>query len=54
MRWFGTGSVYANNLGEEGEERVRAAYGGTYTRLAALKANYDPENLFHQNVKPAG
>jgi len=56
MRPFATGGVYPNNLGEEGEERVRAAYGGNYTRLAALKAKYDPENLFrlNQNVKPAG
>jgi len=56
MRPFATGGVYANNLGEEGEERVRAAYGGNYTRLAALKAKYDPENLFrlNQNIKPAG
>src|SRR5215472_11180781 len=28
MRPFATGGVYANNLGKEGEERVRAAYGG--------------------------
>jgi FAD/FMN-containing dehydrogenase len=56
MRPFATGGVYANNLGEEGEERVRAAYGANYARLAALKAKYDPENLFrlNQNIKPAG
>jgi FAD/FMN-containing dehydrogenase len=41
--------------GEEGEERVRAAYGANHVRLAALKAKYDPSNLFrlNQNVRPA-
>jgi FAD/FMN-containing dehydrogenase len=48
-------AVYANNLGDEGDDRVRAAYGANYGRLAALKAAYDPANLFrlNQNVKPA-
>jgi len=52
---FGTGGVYVNDLGEEGEDRVRAAYGGNYARLAALKTKYDPGNFFrlNQNVKPA-
>ena len=55
MRPFATGGVYVNNLGEEGEERIRAAYGPNYARLAALKAKYDPTNLFrlNQNIKPA-
>ena len=55
MRPFSTGGVYVNNLGEEGEERIRAAYGANYARLAALKAKYDPTNLFrlNQNIRPA-
>jgi FAD/FMN-containing dehydrogenase len=52
----GEKAVYVNFLGEEGEERVRAAYPGTtWDRLAAIKAQYDPENLFrrNQNIPPA-
>jgi FAD/FMN-containing dehydrogenase len=55
LRPFGSGA-YVNFLGEEGEERVRAAYGeATYARLAALKRKYDPTNFFrlNQNVSPA-
>jgi len=48
-------SVYVNNLGDEGPERVQAAYGENYPRLAALKGTYDPDNLFraNQNIDPS-
>jgi FAD/FMN-containing dehydrogenase len=42
-------SVYVNNLGDEGPERVRAAYGENYSRLVALKRSYDPDNMFRGN-----
>jgi FAD/FMN-containing dehydrogenase len=59
MQPFATDAVYVNYLGEardEGQERIRAAYGPeTYDRLAALKQKYDPANLFrmNQNIAPA-
>src|SRR5574341_692926 len=49
--------VYVNFLGNEGEARVREAYpGGTWERLAAVKARYDPTNLFrlNQNIPQIG
>ena len=49
-------SVYVNFLMEEGDERVRQAYGAhKYDRLAALKREYDPTNFFrlNQNIPPA-
>jgi FAD/FMN-containing dehydrogenase len=52
----GDGGAYVNFLGDEGEERIRAAYpGATWDRLASIKARYDPTNLFrlNQNVPPA-
>lgn len=52
----GDPGAYVNFLGDEGPERVRAAYpGATWERLAAVKATYDPGNLFrrNQNVPPA-
>ena len=53
----GGDAAYVNFLGDEGAERVRAAYpGSTWDRLAEVKAHYDPENVFrlNQNVPPAG
>jgi FAD/FMN-containing dehydrogenase len=46
--------VYVNNLGDEGDQRVRKAYGPNYDGLVALKTQYDPTNLFrhNQNVEP--
>ena len=53
----GDGGRYVNFVNDEGEAGVRAAYpGATWDRLAAIKARYDPTNLFrrNQNVPPAG
>ena len=51
---FATGSVYVNFLTQDETERVQAAYGPNYARLAALKQKVDPGNLFsvNQNIKP--
>jgi FAD/FMN-containing dehydrogenase len=56
LRRFASGGVYLNFIGDEGEHRVRSAFGEEkYQRLAAIKAQYDPDNVFrgNQNIKPA-
>lgn len=56
MQPHATGGVYVNFLhNDEGEARVRAAYGDRYERLAEIKARYDPANVFrsNQNIRPA-
>ncbi|HEX7079241.1 MAG TPA: FAD-binding oxidoreductase [Candidatus Eisenbacteria bacterium] len=47
--------VYVNFMTQEETDRVRAAYGPNYDRLAKIKAKYDPKNVLcmNQNVKPA-
>lgn len=55
MQPYAAGGVYVNFLSQdEGEARVRAAYGANYARLVALKNKYDPANVFslNQNIKP--
>jgi len=54
MEPFSTGGVYVNFLGNEGEDRVRAAYGANYDRLVEVKRRYDPDNVFNsnQNIVP--
>jgi hypothetical protein len=55
MRPFFADAVCVNYLGEEGDERVRAAYGDKYDRLVALKNTFDPTNFYrvNQNIRPA-
>jgi FAD/FMN-containing dehydrogenase len=50
LRRFSTGGTYVNFLTEEeGDERIRAAYGDNYQRLAEAKSKWDPNNLFRMN-----
>ena len=56
LRRFSTGGTYVNFLTEEeGDERIRAAYGTNLARLVAAKTRWDPENLFraNKNIAPA-
>jgi FAD/FMN-containing dehydrogenase len=52
---FATGGAYVNFLTADEADRVRAAYGPNYDRLAQVKRKYDPDNLFrmNQNIEPA-
>ena len=55
---YSAGGAYVNMMmdaGDEGTDRVRASYRDSYDRLAAIKATYDPANLFrvNQNITPA-
>jgi FAD/FMN-containing dehydrogenase len=52
---FASGGAYVNFLTADEGDRVRSAYGPNYDRLAQVKRQYDPDNLFrtNQNIKPA-
>jgi FAD/FMN-containing dehydrogenase len=51
---YSLGGGYVNMIMDEGLEGVKSAYGDNYTRLAKIKAKYDPNNFFHvnQNILP--
>jgi FAD/FMN-containing dehydrogenase len=51
---YSAGGAYINFMMEEGHNRVKDSYRENYQRLAAVKAEYDPTNLFrvNQNIQP--
>ena len=56
MKPHSTGKVYVNFVADEGEARIADAYNArSFARLRAIKAKYDPGNLFrmNQNIRPA-
>jgi FAD/FMN-containing dehydrogenase len=56
VRPHATGATYLNFVGDEGEDKVVAGYGReNYERLAAVKAEYDPDDVFHLHhpIRPA-
>jgi FAD/FMN-containing dehydrogenase len=52
---YASAGAYVNFMTEEESDRVAAAYGANYARLAQIKKQYDPDNLFHlnHNIKPS-
>jgi FAD/FMN-containing dehydrogenase len=53
---FDLSGAYPNfMMDDEGEARLKATYGENYERLAKVKNQYDPQNVFrvNQNIKPA-
>jgi hypothetical protein len=50
LRKYSTGGTYINFLTEEeGDNRIKDAYGANYDRLVEIKTKYDPENFFRNN-----
>ncbi|RPF31387.1 FAD-binding oxidoreductase [Streptomyces sp. TLI_185] len=52
---YSAGGAYVNMMMDEGQDRVRASYRGNYDRLARVKADRDPDNVFrlNQNIRPS-
>lgn len=48
------GGGYVNFMMDGGQEQVQATYRDNYARLARIKEEYDPQNVFHlnQNIHP--
>lgn len=56
LRPWSTGATYLNFIGDEGTDRVVAGFGrDNYDRLAQLKAQFDPDNVFNRwhNIRPS-
>ena len=56
MKPLATGKVYLNYIGDEGQERIDAAFGeAKMARLRQIKKAWDPTNFFrfNQNIRPA-
>jgi FAD/FMN-containing dehydrogenase len=52
---YATGGAWLNFIGNEGQDRIRAAFGDqNYARLARVKREFDPQNVFrgNQNILP--
>jgi len=51
---YSAGGAYVNFMMDEGQERIKATYRENFERLATIKNEYDPTNLFrvNQNIKP--
>ena len=55
LKPYDIGSVYLNFVADAAEDQVRASYGEeNYARLAAVKSEFDPDNVFnrHHAIKP--
>jgi FAD/FMN-containing dehydrogenase len=51
---YASAGAYVNFMTEDETDRIVAAYGSNFARLAQIKRKYDPDNIFHmnQNIKP--
>jgi FAD/FMN-containing dehydrogenase len=51
---YASAGAYVNFMTEDEVDRIAAAYGSNFARLAQIKRKHDPGNIFHlnQNIKP--